>query len=58
MTQLRGFLGLAQYYRQYVKEYADVAGPIYDMLKDDAVKPSTSLGVWASSFSATLEPGN
>src|SRR6266542_5611627 len=35
-TQLRGFLGLAQYYRQYVKDYVDVAGPLYDMLKDDA----------------------
>src|SRR6266542_3745911 len=36
--QLRGFLGLAQYYRQYVKDYADVAGPLYDMLKDDALE--------------------
>ena len=35
-TQLRGFLGLAQYYCQYVKDYADIAGPLYDMLKDDA----------------------
>src|SRR6266498_3319007 len=35
-TQLRGFLGLAQYYRQYVKDYMDVAGLLYDMLKDDA----------------------
>ncbi len=35
-TQLRGFLGLAQYYRQYVKDYADVAGPMYDMLNNDA----------------------
>src|SRR6266511_3970871 len=35
-TQLRGFLGLAQYYRQYVKDYADVAGPMYDILNNDA----------------------
>src|SRR6266542_1212479 len=35
-TQLRGFLGLAQYYRQYVKDYADVAGSMYDMLNNDA----------------------
>ncbi len=35
-TQLRGFLRLAQYYRQYVKDYADIAGPLYDMLKNDA----------------------
>ncbi len=34
-TQLRGFLGLAQYYRQYVKDYTDITGPLYDMLKDD-----------------------
>jgi len=35
-TQLRGFLGLAQYYRQYVKDYADIVRPLYDMLKGDA----------------------
>jgi len=35
-TQLRGFLGLAQYYRQYVKDYVDIAGPLYDMLKDES----------------------
>ena len=29
-------MGLAQYYHQYVKDYADVAGSLYDMLKDDA----------------------
>ncbi len=34
--QLRGFLGLAQYYRQYVKDYVDIAGPLYNMLKDNA----------------------
>ncbi len=31
-------MGLAQYYRQYVKDYADVARPLYDMLKDDALE--------------------
>ena len=34
-TQLRGFLELAKYYRQYVKDYVDEAEPMYDMLKDD-----------------------
>ena len=34
-TQLRGFLRLTQYYRQYVKDYADIAGPMYDMLNND-----------------------
>ncbi len=34
-TELRRFLGMAQYYRQYINSYADVAGPLYDMLKED-----------------------
>ncbi len=29
-------MGLAQYYRQYVKDYADVARPMYNMLNNDA----------------------
>src|SRR6266498_3149815 len=32
-TELRRFLGMAQYYRQYINGYADKAGPLYDMLK-------------------------
>ncbi len=34
-TRLRRFLGMAQYYRQYINGYADIAGPLYDMLKED-----------------------
>ncbi len=34
-TKLRRFLGMAQYYRQYINRYADVAGPLYDMLKEN-----------------------
>ncbi len=26
---------MAQYYRQYINGYMDVAGPLYDMLKED-----------------------
>ncbi len=26
---------MAQYYRQYINGYVDVAGPLYDMLKED-----------------------
>ena len=29
-------MGLAQYYWQYVKDYADVAELMYDMLNNDA----------------------
>jgi len=34
-TELRRFLGMAQYYRQYINGYADVIRPLYDMLKED-----------------------
>ncbi len=34
-TKLRRFLGMIQYYRQYINGYADIAGPLYDMLKED-----------------------
>src|SRR6266542_1232909 len=34
-TELRRFLGMAQYYRQYINGYADKAGPLYDMLKEN-----------------------
>ncbi len=34
-TELRRFLGMAQYYRQYINRYADVVRPLYDMLKED-----------------------
>jgi len=34
-TELKKFLGMAQYYRQYINRYADVVRPLYDMLKED-----------------------
>ncbi len=34
-TELRRFLGMAQYYRQYINGYADVAGLLYNMLKEN-----------------------
>src|SRR6266542_996552 len=33
-TELRRCLGIVQYYRQYINGYADVAEPLYDMLKE------------------------
>jgi len=36
--ELRGFLGMAQFYRQFVKVYADIVGLMYDMLKNDTLK--------------------
>ena len=39
-TELRRFLGMAQYYRQYINRYADLVRPLYDMLKENG------LAVW------------
>src|SRR6266540_1509551 len=36
-TELRKFLGMAQYYRQYINRYADLAGPLYDMIKENGL---------------------
>jgi len=33
--ELRRFLGMTQYYRQYINGYADLARPLYDMLKEN-----------------------
>jgi len=38
--ELKRFLEMVQYYWQYINSYADVAGPLYDMLKEDG------LAVW------------
>ncbi len=35
MIELRRFLGIAQYYRQYINGYVDVARSLYDMLKEN-----------------------
>ena len=33
IKELRGFLGLCNYYAQYLRNYADTAGPMQDLLK-------------------------
>ena len=36
-TELRSFLGLASYYRRYIRQFADIAGPLYQLTNKGAV---------------------
>ena len=36
-TKVRSFLGLARYYRRYVKNFATIAGPLHALTRKDAV---------------------
>ena len=49
VTELRGFLGLANYFSEYVKEYAEVAAPLMAKLKlsrEDGKKGSKKAVIW------------
>ena len=52
VTQLRGFLGLTNYYSSYVPNYAEFAGPLMGKLqlnREDGKKGSTKPIVWKES---------
>jgi hypothetical protein len=50
VTELRGFLGLCNYFSEYVDHYADAAGPLTEKLKlsrEDGKKGSTKAVEWS-----------
>ena len=58
VTQLRGFLGLANYYSSYVPKYAEYAGPLMSKLqlnREDGKKGSTKPLVWKESEKESFE---
>ena len=40
LTQLRSFLGLVGYYRKFIKQFSQVASPLYELTKGDLPKNS------------------
>ena len=58
ITQLRGFLGLTNYYSSYVSHYADYAGPLMAKLqvnRIDGKKGSTKPLVWKAEEKVSFE---
>ena len=58
VTQLRGFLGLTNYYSSYVERYADYAGPLMSKLqlnRQDGKKGSQKKLVWRKSEIKSFE---
>ena len=58
-TKVRSFLGLAGYYRRYVKNFAAIAGPLHALTRKDTVfigAPSARTPSTASKPSSPLAP--
>ena len=34
-TEVRGFIGFANFYRMFIKNYSDIVRPLYDLTRKD-----------------------
>ena len=46
VTKVRSFLGSANYYRRFIKGYAKVAWPLYDLISGDNAKGKKKAIQW------------
>jgi hypothetical protein len=51
--ELRSFLGLANYFRRFISNYATIAAPLNDLLKGSA--PANLVGAWTPNHTACFE---
>jgi len=55
VTHLRGFLGLAQYYSSYVKNFAAIAAPLMEQLKHRGTTNTNTKIVWTDEMHVSFE---
>ncbi|GBM91720.1 Retrovirus-related Pol polyprotein from transposon 297 [Araneus ventricosus] len=51
-TEIRAFLGLAGYYRQYIPMFSIIAAPLTDLLKGRSKKGEVT---WSAEYTAAFE---
>ena len=50
ITQIRSFLGFCNYYRKFIKGYAQVAKPLYQLLTGENAKKKTNEVEWSEQY--------
>jgi RNase H-like domain found in reverse transcriptase len=54
VKQLRGFLGLTEYYKKFIKDYGLISKPLSDLFKKDTFRWSLHAQLVFDSLKATL----
>jgi len=55
-TEVRAFLGTCGYYRRFIRDFAQIAAPLYDLLKNDRTFEWTA--TCQAAFETFEEPSN